>query len=155
MQDRVNERFWSKVRKSDGCWEWTGARVKGYGRFRLHGRSRQAHAVAYELAHGPIPEGRMVCHHCDNRRCVRPEHLYAGTHQDNMDDVVARHRSPPGQGAPPGERNGAARLTAARVREMRARRSAGESYASLSVSFGVSVGCVFKVTRRETWRHVA
>jgi hypothetical protein len=92
------ERFWARVRKGAGCWSWTGtvARV-GYG---VIGRgSRQeglaySHRLAYVLLVGPIPEGLYVLHKCDNRRCVRPDHLFLGTHLDNVADMVrkGRHR---------------------------------------------------------------
>lgn len=90
----VAERFWAKVRKSDGCWEWTGALNKtGYGWFNADwdGRGPElAHRVSFRLAHGT--DGYFVCHHCDNRRCVRPEHLYDGTPASNIQDMVARGR---------------------------------------------------------------
>lgn len=95
------ERFWAKVRKSDnGCWEWTAnGNNYGYGKLRVGSRtdgsrrSIRAHRLAYELACGPIPVGMNVCHRCDNRRCVRPDHLFLGTTQDNIRDRVAKGRS--------------------------------------------------------------
>lgn len=83
--------FWERVRKGDGCWEWTGfVRKDGYGQF---GRSKAAYRAAWELANGPIPPGAHVLHSCDNRLCVRPDHLRLGTHGDNMADMAARGRS--------------------------------------------------------------
>lgn len=93
------ERFWSRVDTSggeDACWPWIGRLHKGgYGRFAVDKRHKggYAHRQAYELSVGPIPEGLFVCHHCDNRKCVNPKHLYAGTHEDNMRDMVERGRT--------------------------------------------------------------
>lgn len=86
----LTERFWEKVDKSGECWVWTGARddVNGYGMFRLDGRTRRAHRLAWEDQHGAIPAGSLLCHHCDNPPCLRSEHLYIGTQKDNMRDLV-------------------------------------------------------------------
>ena len=79
------DRFWSKVVRSDGCWQWTGTiSVKGYGRFRLQGRMAAAHRLAYHLAIGPVPQGLQLDHLCRNRGCVRPDHLEAVTARVNL-----------------------------------------------------------------------
>lgn len=81
----ASERFWSKVRKSDGCWEWTAGRFEdGYGQFWLDGRPRKAHRVSFEMAGGVIPDGLEIDHLCRNRPCVNPDHLEPVTHQENM-----------------------------------------------------------------------
>ncbi|MER3405479.1 MAG: hypothetical protein C4289_10265, partial [Chloroflexota bacterium] len=92
-------RFWAKVQKTDGCWYWLGQVNKdGYGYLgvgsKLNGTKRlvKAHRVVFELAFGPIPEGLEVCHHCDEPRCVRPDHLFLGTHADNMVDAFRKGR---------------------------------------------------------------
>lgn len=78
----------------DECWPYHGyIAPKGYGRFSVNRNARMAHRVAYLIAFGPIPEGKIVCHKCDNRRCVNPAHLYVGTDQDNASDREARQRS--------------------------------------------------------------
>lgn len=78
------ERFWSKVRKTEKCWEWLACISNGYGRFGVNGRVKQAHVFAYELTIGPVPEGLELDHLCRNRRCVRPDHLEPVTRRVNL-----------------------------------------------------------------------
>jgi hypothetical protein len=96
-------RFWEKVEKSDGCWNWKGATIKGYGAFQRDTyRTVRAHRFSYETNIGLIPEGLCVCHFCDNPLCVNPAHLFLGTHKDNSDDKWAKgrgNRVPYGNGA--------------------------------------------------------
>ncbi len=88
-------RFWAKVdRTGDGCWEWQASRDrKGYGQFAIKGSgSFGAHRLAYAYAVGPIPDGLMLRHTCDNPPCCRPDHLIPGTAYDNAQDAVERGR---------------------------------------------------------------
>lgn len=94
----------AKPNGEDGCWLWQGQKCpKGYGRIKMAGRKKlKAHRVAWMAVHGPIPDGLFVCHRCDVRGCVNPSHLFLGTHDDNMADMVAKGRQyKPGRKARP------------------------------------------------------
>lgn len=81
----VIDAFWEKVEKrSDGCWEWSGARSDGYGHIRIRGRLVLAHRLAYEMFVGPVPIGKELDHKCRNTYCVNPDHLEPVTHAENL-----------------------------------------------------------------------
>ena len=94
----IKRRFWKKVCKTDDCWEWTSClNNRGYGRFRnplLSTKQKRtfAHRFSWELAYGAVPNNLLVLHRCDNRKCVRPDHLFLGTFQDNAIDCVEKGR---------------------------------------------------------------
>jgi hypothetical protein len=159
--------FWKYVLKGDGCWEWQGNRVKegGYGRFRYGGKTNLTHRLSYEMHTGPIPEGLMVLHTCDNPGCVRPDHLYIGTAKDNADDREERDRSQTGdfhytrrepERAARGERINTARLTEDKVRIIRERYDAGGvTQTELAQEYGVTQRAIWMIVRRKSWRHVS
>lgn len=161
----VAERLWRRVDKREfGCWEWTGSVAGQYGHgrisyFREDGAKRgiYTHRLAWELIVGPIPEGLWVLHHCDNPRCVRADpdptksHLFLGTHQDNMDDMVTKGR----HADLSGERGPRAVLTEQQVRAARDLRVSGATIPALARRFGVAKGTMASVIHRRTWRNVA
>jgi hypothetical protein len=154
----IEDRFWPKVKKSAGCWLWTGSRNgDGYGTFGNGGKTLLAHRVAFALEHGREPVG-CVLHRCDNSSCVRPYHLYEGTQAANMADRDARGRS----GAPKrrGEKNGRAKLTLEQVAEIRASyvdgrrgpfRRSQYSQTALAAKYGVSQTVISLIVRGRIW----
>lgn len=139
----IEQRFWDKVQKSDGCWEWQGQRgVTGYGYLRKSGsrtvrNSLFAHRVSWEIHNGPIPAGLMVCHMCDNPPCVRPDHLFLGTPADNTADMVAKNRQPRPR----------FRLAPADVEAIKLRLADGETLSNLSREYGVTTATISAIRR--------
>ena len=92
-------RFWRMVQKYSDCWLWRGSIIRGYGQFTVKaGKVVKAHRFAFEEAYGPIPDGLIVCHSCDYRICVRPDHLILGTYDDNNLDMYLKGRGANGAG---------------------------------------------------------
>lgn len=145
------ERFWAKVQKTPTCWLWKESKTnKGYGRIKRDGRNVLAHRASYELTYGPIPEGEgyhgmCVCHTCDNRVCVRPDHLFLGSQGDNMADKKEKSR------AASGDRNGRAKLTAEQVLAIRA---ATGSQVKIASAYMVSKSLVGYIRTGKLWAHV-
>lgn len=161
-------RFWRRVRRTDGCWLWTGSVIKsGYGSFIVRTgtlKGRYAHRFSYRLHHGPIPNGMYVCHHCDNKTCVNPDHLFLGDAAINNADMRAKgrhaHGSRHGMVKHPerrarGERQGRSKLTAEEVMEIRARhRAGGVSMAKLGREYGVTTSAVHLIVHGVNWAHL-
>lgn len=149
---RTLQRFWSKVDKNgpNGCWCWLGSKTDGYGYFYAQGDVLRAHRFSWILEKGPIPNGLFVCHHCDNRPCVNPEHLFLGTNAENLADMARKGRAV----GPPmhGEKNGATRLTNNQVFEMR---RSGLSASELAIKHGIHYTTALLILTRKTWKNVA
>lgn len=132
------------------CWPFTGSRdSEGYGRMMIRRRAHKAHRLAYELSHGEIPVGMVVCHSCDNPPCCNPAHLFIGTPADNTADRDAKMRGIHG------ERNHKAKMTEADVVELRRLRGDGVTTVKLAAMFGISQAVASKAALGQTWRHVA
>lgn len=139
--------FWSHTDQSTGCWIWTGYTTKhGYGQIKINGKKFRTHRVAWELKNGPIPEGLVVCHKCDNRACVNPDHLFLGTYNDNNQDCVQKGRNVFG------ERNHFAVLTEAQVEEIRSLKNTGLSQQEIAKRYGVSQANVSAIWLGKVWR---
>jgi hypothetical protein len=145
-----NQQFWGKVDKSGDCWVWTGfMNGAGYGLYDPIGRQRRlTHRYSWELHNGSIPKGMHVLHRCDNPPCVNPDHLWLGTHQQNMEDKAKKGRCRRGKG------NHHSKLTVEKVLEIRAMRAAGATIKELRALFGLSSGGVTGVIYRKSWRYL-
>lgn len=159
MNDVQVTAFWSKVdiqKDKKKCWEWRGARKpKGYGNVRVNKRYMQAHRVAFELAHGKIPDGFMICHICDNPSCCNPSHLMLGNAKSNAADMLIKGRQRDKTTAARGSVNGMSKITEAdvlKIRDLYSRKSNNQY--ELAEMFGVSQPCIGSIVRNETWRHV-
>lgn len=129
-----------------GCHVWVGdVNHRGYARASVGGKTTSMHRAAYEQAYGPIPSGMYVLHRCDVRSCINPEHLFLGSHDDNMRDMVSKGRQRRG------ERNAQSKLTEEQVREIR-RSTLGKR--ALALMYGVTPNAVSCIKKRETWGHV-
>jgi len=136
-----------------GCWEYQGqCDPKGYGRFSMGRAKVLAHRAAWILRHGPIADGLMVCHHCDNPPCVNPAHLFLGTAADNNADRHAKGRTR--NGVLHGEAHGRAVLTEADVRTIRSLGGVVKQR-DLADRFGVSQSAIQRAMSGDGWRHLA
>lgn len=154
----LEERFWQKVdiRSPDECWEWqSNTSYKGYGAFCLKGKGTTAHRVAYMLSHGDFDESLLVCHKCDNRKCVNPDHLFLGTPAENTADMVRKGRA---KGVSRfGTTNLKAKLDDNTVAKIRVLFDAGLKETAIQKQlnlYNVSRSLVGKIGRREHWNHV-
>lgn len=139
--------FWKHVeKKSNGCWEWTASRTRdGYGKVKSKQKVYATHRLAYIFTHGSIPDGLCVLHKCDNPVCVNPEHLFLGTHSDNMQDCVRKGRQ--GKRSP-----GPIKLSFDTAEEIRTLFTRGISKHELSRRFDTTCRNVRAVINYECWK---
>ena len=143
------ERFNAKwLKDADGCHIWQfGTKGNGYGFMRYKGKDRLAHRIAWEEAHGEIPAGIMVCHHCDKPSCVNVAHLFLGTQSDNMRDMVSKNRHPYVHG----EKNAKAKLT---DQQAIAILNSTLSSRKLAAIYGVSKPTILNIKNGFTYRNI-
>ena len=140
------DKFWPKVHKTESCWIWTAAQgPNGYGEFNHQKKHMQAHRVSWALHFGAIPAGLRVLHRCDNRLCVRPDHLFLGTAKDNTTDMLQKEREARGKMLPQ------AKLTAADIPIIRTSSDSGDV---LAARYGVSKSTISMIRHRKVWKHI-
>lgn len=152
----LEDKFWSCVDR-DGplhqtlgtrCWTWTGSKSLGYGLLFVDGQKYRAHRLSIELDGREMPDDMYACHRCDNRGCVRPDHLFVGTPADNVADMMAKGRDRYGDG------DLHIRLTDEAVREMRVLAANGWCTEDLATRFRVSESRAFNIVTGRTWTHL-
>lgn len=148
------ERFLEKVEydTAGGCWLWAGTHLKstGYGQIEVAGRAIGAHRIAYTLFNGAIPQGQHVCHRCDVRLCVNPAHLFTGSHQENMADMVRKGRAATLNGST----GNAAKITESDVPKILARLLIGHTCLEIAADYGVTDCAINAIRRGKSWNHV-
>lgn len=141
--------FWDRMDKSggpDACWEWTAGRDgRNYGFYRVDGKPVKAHRHAHTLVNGPIPDGYLICHRCDNPPCCNPAHLFAGTVRDNALDAKAKGRTR----APRGMASPRAKFTDEQIARVVELREAGWSNLAIAETTGISPSYVSRLGRRQ------
>lgn len=138
--------------QKNGCWQWTASTCSGgYGTFNLNGKTVGSHRVSYLLHKGDIPKGLDICHTCDNVKCVNPDHLFLGTHRDNMQDMILKKRGHKARGSAHSQTS----LTDKEVLEIRYLYSTS-SYTMLELGskFRVSKATIHRIVRRIYWTHI-
>jgi len=153
----IVKRFWGYVNKTSSCWLWTaGCFQNGYGQFRVGKKKVKAHRFSYQLANGAILPGISVCHTCDNRKCVNPQHLFLSTAKGNAQDREAKKRHPHLNGYDKsGRNNPSAKLNESDVNKIRSMRKNNLSYQKIADKYGISKSQVGNIIRGESWQKKA
>ncbi len=148
----MNREFEKRIDKNGerGCWNWTSYRDgDGYGIFKFCKTRYSAHRYAWMLYRGEIPAGMYVCHHCDNRRCVNPDHLFLRTFADNMADMVSKGRSTYG------EKNPASKITEKDALEIIRLYKSGMKIDDIAELYPIRREAVRKLIKGESWKHLS
>lgn len=137
--DRFKKSY--RINKKSGCWTWIGNfTVSGYGRMMFDYVTYRAHRLSYLIHIGEIPEDMVICHKCDNKKCVNPEHLFVGTIQDNVKDCLKKGRTAAN------EKNGRCKLTNLQVKDIRKMKG---SFYSIAKLYGVCGSTIARIKRRK------
>ena len=146
--DKLEQRFFSKVEKTETCWNWVAGTDKGYGVFDLKGKKVGAHRASWIINIGQIPEGKQVNHKCRNLICVNPDHLYIGTQKDNVRDQIKDGTISRGEGRP------ATSLRDSDIPEIRRLISRYVYQFIIAELYGVTRSVICNINRGRTWRHL-
>jgi HNH endonuclease/Helix-turn-helix domain len=147
---RFERRFWKQIKKTDTCWIWKGPKNScGYGTMARRGYGIvRAHRVSWEFHFGIPPKNMCVCHKCDNPPCVRPEHLWLGTREENMMDAHKKGR------LRKGEESGTSKLKNFQIEEIRKLRKEGFTQSEIGEKMGVKGSTIAHILQGHTWKHI-
>ena len=147
----IDDKFFlerTKLNNETGCIEWTKhLNINGYGTLKYKQKNKMAHRFMWEYKFGEIPEGKIICHKCDNRKCVNPEHLFLGTTQDNVDDKMRKGRFV----ASVGEKSGLSKLTSEQIIAIKNDVRAQQAIAK---DFGITQSNVSLIKQNKSWKHI-
>ena len=147
----TEQTLWDRsVKIKNGCWEYSPINIDGYGRMWYKNRAHPAHRLAYKFYNKcSILKNIKVCHSCDNRCCINPDHLFLGTQKDNMDDMTNK-----GRDRRTGEQNGSSKLTEKQVLRIRKLHKKGFLQKTLAKQFSVDKSSIGFIVNRKTWKHI-
>jgi hypothetical protein len=152
-KESLQQKLLACIKKTDnGCWEWTrSCNPNGYAQLGYKHRLIRAHrASAHAFLGLDLSSPLCVCHKCDNRKCINPNHLFIGTNQDNVDDKMRKGRLNP----PLGSRSSFARLSENDIPLIRNRISSGEKLASIARAYKINPCAIWSIKHGHTWKHV-
>lgn len=149
-KDNYKKRFEDLVIKKDGCWDWKGCEHhSGYLPFKTEDRKNDfAHRASWRIHNGEIPEGLIVCHKCDNKRCTNPHHLFLGTYRENTADMHDKKRGCYG------EENHKSKLTESQVKVIKNMLKIGVKGTRIAKEFEVTDGTIWFIAKGKTWKHI-
>ncbi len=153
---KIISKFNNRVDKSlSDCWIWTGGiGSPGYGIFYIDGKNYAAHVISYRIYKGNIPKDKIICHTCDNRACVNPEHLWLGTYKENMQDCIAKGRFKPiAKRRMFGETNPQCILKESDIETIKRLRDNGLALQKIADKYGVCRETIRKIIIGKTWNN--
>lgn len=144
------EYFDSFINKDGECWNWTGEIKGGYGYFSINHINLPVHRLMYEKYKGKITKGKCVCHSCDNTKCVNPDHLWLGSHSDNMKDMIQKERGNKSKG----EAHYNSKINEQQVLEIKKQLSHGLSMRQIERNLKISYRIIQHIKHGTTWAHI-
>jgi len=148
----VKDKIFNNIKKNEnGCWEWTGGlSARGYASMHYEGKRTPLHRLSYILFRGPIPNDKLACHTCDNKKCINPDHIYIGTHKTNFRDAKERNRLRTRRGSA----HPSSKLNEDKVRFIRFHYQNGFDIREMSSFFGVTKSILYQTAKGQRWKHV-